>query len=204
MVKFWQVVSVLGGVLFIVILYGMVQKSEETRANVIANTEERLYSDAGTATFITNHGQFTLELELEKAPRTVANFVKLAGEGFYNGQRFHRVIDGFMIQGGDPLSKEESKRAMWGTGGPGYMFADEFGEGLSNVVGTISMANAGPNTNGSQFFINVADNTFLNGKHAVFGKVTSGMDVVLKISGVETGPSDQPVSDVIIERIEVK
>lgn len=201
MVKFWQVVAVLGGVLFVVILYSMVQKSEDTRNEVIAGTEERLYSDASSATFVTNYGEFTLRLETEKAPRTTANFVKLAGEGFYDGQRFHRVIDGFMIQGGDPLSKEEGNRPYWGTGGPGYTFADEFGEGLSNVTGTISMANAGPNTNGSQFFINVNDNVFLDKKHAVFGSVTGGMDVVLKISQVETGPTDQPVQDVVIERV---
>lgn len=179
----------------------MVQKSEDTRETVIAGTEERLYSDANTATFITNLGEFTLQLETAKAPKTVSNFVKLANAGFYDGQKFHRVIEGFMIQGGDPQSKEESLRARWGTGGPGYMFADEFGEGLSNVTGTISMANSGPNTNGSQFFVNVNDNLHLDGKHSVFGKVTSGMEVVMKISQVETMRGDQPLEDVVVEKV---
>ncbi len=205
MVKFWQVAAILGGILFIVILYSMVQKSEDTKETVIANTEERLYSDASTATFITNQGEFTLTLEVAKAPKTVANFVKLASEGFYDGQKFHRVIEGFMIQGGDPQSKEESLRARWGTGGPGYMFADEFGEGLSNVTGTISMANSGPNTNGSQFFVNVNDNLHLDGRHSVFGKVTSGLDVVMKISQVKTNSlNDQPLEDVILEKVVLK
>jgi peptidylprolyl isomerase/peptidyl-prolyl cis-trans isomerase A (cyclophilin A) len=171
---------------------------------VIEGTEERLYSDGGTATFTTNLGQIVIDLENEKAPKTVTNFTKLAREGFYDGQRFHRVISGFMIQGGDPLSKDESKRPIWGTGGPGYTFADEFGQGLTNASGTISMANAGPNTNGSQFFINVADNSFLDGKHAVFGKVTEGMDIVLKISQVKTAQNDQPAEDVIIQSVQVK
>ncbi len=205
MVKFWQVAAILGGILFIVILYSMVQKSEDTKETVIANTEERLYSDASTATFITNQGEFTLTLEVAKAPKTVANFVKLASEGFYDGQKFHRVIEGFMIQGGDPQSKEESLRARWGTGGPGYMFADEFGEGLSNVTGTISMANSGPNTSGSQFFVNVNDNLHLDGRHSVFGKVTSGLDVVMKISQVKTNSlNDQPLEDVILEKVVLK
>lgn len=204
MAKFWQVTAIVGGILFIIVLFSMVKKSEDTRQTVVDGTEDRLYSDGGTAVFTTNHGQFTIELETEKAPKTSANFTKLAREGFYDGQKFHRVIDGFMIQGGDPLSKEEGKRSIWGTGGPGYTFADEFGPGLVNATGTISMANAGPNTNGSQFFINVADNSFLNGKHAVFGKVTSGMDVVLKISKVQTGQNDQPAEDVVIERVEVR
>lgn len=204
MVKFWQVVAVLGGVLFITILYTMVQKSEDARETVIAGTEERLYSDGGSAVFTTNYGQFTVELDQANAPKTTANFVKLASAGFYNGQRFHRVIEGFMIQGGDPLSKDQTKRAFWGTGGPGYSFADEFGPGLSNVTGTISMANSGPNTNGSQFFINVTDNLHLDKRHAVFGKVTAGMDVVMKISQVETAPNSQPTEDVVIETVEIK
>lgn len=155
------------------------------------------------ATFKTNKGDFVLELFEEKAPKTVENFTKLASEGFYNETKFHRVIAGFMIQGGDPLSKDDSAQAMWGTGDPGYKFEDEFGEGLSNVVGTISMANSGPNTNGSQFFINVADNTYLDGKHAVFGKVIEGMDIVEQISNAETGPRDIPVDSIIIESIEI-
>jgi len=137
----------------------------------------------------------------------VANFLKLAKEGFYDGVKFHRVIKGFMIQGGDPLSKDDSKINLWGTGGPGYSFADELGRGNENNrndVGTISMANSGPNTNGSQFFINVVSNNFLDTKHVVFGKVMSGMDIVKEIENMPTllpGIADRPASAVVIENI---
>ncbi len=204
MVKFWHIVTVLSGVLFSVILYNMVMKSQDIRDEVQAQTEFRGYSDINNVVFTTNQGTFEIQLENEKAPKTVTNFIKLVQSGFYDGQRFHRVIEDFMIQGGDPLSKDLSKKSYWGTGGPGYKFEDEFGEGLSNVTGTISMANAGPNTNGSQFFINTADNVFLDKKHAVFGKVISGMDVVMNISKVPRDQSDKPLDDVIIEKVEVK
>lgn len=153
------------------------------------------------ATLNTNKGVITLELYGEQTPETVGNFVKLAQEGYYDGTKFHRVIDDFMIQGGDPLTKDDTMQARWGTGGPGYQFKDEIVSGLSNVTGTISMANAGPNTNGSQFFINVADNTFLDGKHAVFGRVTAGMDVVLAISQVARNSRDVPNDPVVIESV---
>lgn len=152
-------------------------------------------------TFKTNKGNITIELFEAKAPNTVANFRKLAESGFYDGVKFHRVIKGFMIQSGDPLTKDDTKKMMWGTGGPGYKFADEISADNSNDVGTIAMANAGPNTNGSQFFINVNPNNFLDGKHTVFGKVTKGMDVVTAIEDVETDSSDRPLSPVIIEKI---
>jgi cyclophilin family peptidyl-prolyl cis-trans isomerase len=106
-----------------------------------------------------------------------------------------------MIQGGDPLTKDDSQQALWGTGGPGYKFADEIVPALSNVTGTISMANAGPNTNGSQFFINVADNTFLDGKHAVFGKVTGGMDIVMAIASADKNQRDVPTDPIILESV---
>jgi peptidylprolyl isomerase len=154
------------------------------------------------ATIHTNMGDITIELAKDK-PNTVANFVKLASEGFYNGTKFHRVIDGFMNQGGDPLTKDDSKAAFWGTGGPGYKFADEIGTNNKNSAGTIAMANAGPNTNGSQFFINVADNSFLDPKHTVFGKVTKGMDVVMAINKVETGEGDRPIKPVVINSIDL-
>ncbi|MBL8158725.1 peptidylprolyl isomerase [bacterium] len=156
------------------------------------------------ATLHTNQGDITIEFLGTDAPNTVANFTKLAQEGFYNGTKFHRVIKGFMIQGGDPLSKDEAMQARWGTGGPGYQFADEIHANNKNEIGTISMANAGPNTNGSQFFINVAANNFLDGKHTVFGKVTAGMDVVAKIEAAQTGANDRPVQPMIIESISVK
>lgn len=151
----------------------------------------------------TNMGDITVELAKDK-PITVANFAKLAGEGFYDGTKFHRVIRGFMNQGGDPLTKDDSRMAYWGTGGPGYTFPDEIGAVNRNVIGTLSMANAGPNTNGSQFFINVADNSFLDQKHTVFGKVIAGMDVVMAINNIETGENDRPTKPVVIHSIDIK
>jgi cyclophilin family peptidyl-prolyl cis-trans isomerase len=148
-----------------------------------------------SATLHTNHGQIELELFDSDAPNTVENFRKLAGDGFYDGVIFHRVIPDFMIQGGDPTGT--------GSGGPGYTFEDEFN---SNSVarGALAMANAGPNTNGSQFFIVTADACpWLDGKHTVFGRVTNGMDVVDVISQVETGAADRPREDVVIERIDL-
>lgn len=156
-----------------------------------------------TATFTTNKGVIELELFSELASKTVENFTKLANDNFYNDVKFHRVIQGFMIQSGDPLSKDDDMSDRWGTGGPGYTFEDEIHAENNNVVGTISMANAGPNTNGSQFFINTADNSFLDTKHTVFGKVTSGMDVVSAIESVETFPNDRPVEPVIINSITI-
>lgn len=164
------------------------------------------------AVFKTNQGTFEMELFNNTMPITAGNFIKLAKEGFYDGIKFHRVIDGFMIQGGDPNSKTENT-ASYGTGGPGYAIADEHvkGEYLSNVRGTISMANSGPSSGGSQFFINVADNIGLDfdkepltSKHPVFGRVLSGMEVVDKIAKVETDARDLPTSPVVIEKLEIK
>lgn len=151
----------------------------------------------------TSKGDITIQLN-EATPKTVANFVTLAKKGFYDGTKFHRVIKDFMNQGGDPLSKDDSQKSMWGTGGPGYQFADEINPGNFNDPGTIAMANAGPNTNGSQFFINVAANNFLDGKHTVFGKVTDGMDVVAAINSVATDRSDKPLESVVIKSITLK
>jgi cyclophilin family peptidyl-prolyl cis-trans isomerase len=145
------------------------------------------------ATMQTNHGAIEIELFDDAAPKTVENFKKLARDGFYDGVIFHRVIQDFMIQGGDPTGT--------GTGGPGYQFEDEFNDNKV-VRGALAMANAGPNTNGSQFFIVTAEATpWLDGKHTVFGRVTSGMDVVDTIEQVETGPGDKPREDVRIESI---
>ena len=145
------------------------------------------------ATMQTNHGTIELELFDDDAPKTVGNFKKLASDGFYDGVVFHRVIEDFMIQGGDPTGT--------GSGGPGYQFEDEPNE-HAVVRGALAMANAGPNTNGSQFFIVTAEACpWLDGKHTVFGRVTSGMDVVDAISQVETGPGDRPRDDVRIESI---
>ncbi len=151
----------------------------------------------------TNMGDITIKLS-DATPKTVANFTKLAGEGFYNNTKFHRVIKGFMNQAGDPLSADDSKKSMWGTGGPGYKFDDEITATNKNDVGTIAMANAGPNTNGSQFFINVAPNNFLDTKHTVFGQVTAGMDVVTAINNTKTDATDKPITPVVIKSITLK
>lgn len=155
------------------------------------------------ATMHTNMGDITIKLS-DTTPNTVANFTKLAGEGFYNNTKFHRVIKGFMNQGGDPLSADDTKKSMWGTGGPGYKFNDEITATNHNDVGTIAMANAGPNTNGSQFFINVAPNNFLDTKHTVFGQVTAGMDVVTAINNTKTDATDKPITPVVITSITLK
>ena len=143
----------------------------------------------------TNHGAIELELFDEDAPKTVQNFRKLAGDGFYDGVIFHRVIKDFMVQGGDPTGT--------GTGGPGYTFEDEFNDHKVER-GALAMANAGPNTNGSQFFIVTTDAApWLDGKHTVFGRVTGGMEAVDSIEGTETDAADKPSSDAVIERIEL-
>lgn len=161
-------------------------------------------NDIVSATLHTNKGDITIEFMSADAPKTVENFTKLAQSGFYDGTKFHRVISGFMVQGGDPLSKDDAMSARWGTGGPGYQFADEIHANNKNDIGTISMANAGPNTNGSQFFINTAANNFLDGKHTVFGKVVAGMDVVKAIEATPTGQNDRPASPMIIQSITFK
>lgn len=155
------------------------------------------------ATIHTTKGDIGIELFSEKVPNTAANFAKLAKEGFYDNTKFHRVIEGFMIQGGDPLTKDDSQAAYWGTGGPGYKFDDEISAGNSNEVGTLSMANSGPNTNGSQFFINTNDNNFLDDKHTVFGKVTEGLEIVKAIEGTPTSPSDRPLEPISITGITI-
>ena len=146
--------------------------------------------------FTTNKGVFVAEMFEDKAPLTTKNFIELVEKGFYNGIVFHRVIDGFMIQGGDPTGT--------GMGGPGYKIKDEFGEGLKHDdEGILSMANAGPNTGGSQFFITLAPTPWLNGHHAIFGKVVEGMDVVRLIGVVPTDFRDRPREAVTMEKVEV-
>ena len=146
--------------------------------------------------FSTNKGVFVAEMFEDKAPLTTKNFIELVEKGFYDGIIFHRVIDGFMIQGGDPTGT--------GMGGPGYKIKDEFGEGLKHDdEGILSMANAGPNTGGSQFFITLAPTPWLNGHHAIFGKVVEGMDVVRLIGVVPTDFRDRPREAVTMEKVEV-
>ncbi len=149
-----------------------------------------------TARFTTNLGSFEAEIFEDKAPVTAKNFLDLAQKGFYDGTIFHRVIDGFMIQGGDPTGT--------GRGGPGYSIKDEFSPALRHdTEGILSMANAGPNTGGSQFFVTLAATPWLDRKHAIFGKVTNGMDTVRKIGKVPTGMGDRPNQEVKVEKIEV-
>lgn len=146
--------------------------------------------------FTTNKGVFVAEMFEDKAPLTTKNFIELVEKGFYDGIIFHRVIDGFMIQGGDPTGT--------GMGGPGYKIKDEFGEGLKHDdEGILSMANAGPNTGGSQFFITLVPTPWLNGHHAIFGKVVEGMDVVRLIGVVPTDFRDRPREAVTMEKVEV-
>ena len=161
--------------------------------------------DRVTAVFETNQGTFEAELYAKECPETVWNFINLAEgrqdtsrEGnFYDGLIFHRVIAGFMIQGGCPSGT--------GTGGPGYKFDDEFDTSLRHSSeGILSMANAGPGTNGSQFFITLGPTPHLNDNHSVFGKVTEGMDLVKKIGSTQTGPGDRPMEDVVMEKVTIR
>lgn len=164
------------------------------------------------AQFVTTEGNFTIRLLDQEAPRTVENFVGLA-EGtrewtdprthkkvtqpYYDGVVFHRIIDGFMIQGGDPLGQ--------GIGGPGYKFADEFHpKARHNKAGILSMANSGPNTNGGQFFITLGPTPHLDDKHSVFGEVVEGMDVVQKIGRVATGERDRPIKDIVVSAVKIE
>lgn len=175
-------------------------------------TEKKKDKKAMIATFETSMGTFKVKLFADQAPKTVENFVGLATgkkewtepstgkkvkKPLYDGTIFHRVIPNFMIQGGDPLGR--------GTGGPGYKFEDEFNSSLEHSKpGILSMANAGPNTNGSQFFVTVAATPWLNGKHTIFGEVTEGMDVVMNISKAKTAPGDKPLEDIVIKKITIQ
>lgn len=149
------------------------------------------------ATFETSKGVFKIELFEDKVPGTAQNFISLAEKKYYDGLIFHRVIPDFMIQGGDPAGN--------GTGGPGYQIPDEFHPDLKHdEAGVLSMANAGPNTGGSQFFITLVATPWLDNRHAVFGKVVEGLDVVKSIGVVKTGRGDKPVEDVVMEKITIE
>jgi peptidyl-prolyl cis-trans isomerase A (cyclophilin A) len=150
-----------------------------------------------TANVQTNQGSFTIELFDDRAPKTAQNFIDLAEKGCYDGIIFHRVIEGFMIQGGDPTGT--------GRGGPGYTIPDEFHAELQHTEeGILSMANAGPNTGGSQFFITLAPTPWLDRKHAIFGRVVEGMDVVRTIGSTATGPGDRPVEEVVMDSVKIE
>jgi cyclophilin family peptidyl-prolyl cis-trans isomerase len=185
-----------------------VKPNEDTTTNInSSNTNDT--KKMTTATLHTNQGDIQIEFFEADAPKTVANFLKLAKEGFYDGVKFHRVIKGFMDQTGDPQSKDDSKMSLWGTGGPGYKFADEINASsdlytkVGYQKGIVAMANSGPNTNGSQFFIMAADYP-LPPLYTIFGKVTAGLDVVTKINNTPTDSSDRPITGVVINSISIK
>lgn len=157
-----------------------------------------------SATITTNKGDIEITFSTN-TPEAVRNFAKLAATGFYTNTKFHRVIRDFMIQGGDPLSRDDANKANWGTGGPGYTFKDETSPNDVFSQGVVAMANAGPNTNGSQFFIvtAIAGTPWLVGKHTVFGHVTKGLDVALRIGDMQTDGASRPLQDVIVQKVTI-
>jgi len=185
------IILIIAVILFILYLIFLPNNNMDNTDNVAG-----LNTDNTIVVLQTNLGDITLEIYTGSMPITGNNFVKLVKSGFYDNVIFHRVIPNFMIQGGDPTGT--------GTGGPGYKIADEFTKNNSNKKGTIAMANSGPNTGGSQFFINVFDNTFLDNKHPVFGKVISGYEIAESISNVERDGSDKPLDEVVIIKAFVK
>ncbi|MGV8171965.1 MAG: peptidylprolyl isomerase [Candidatus Woesearchaeota archaeon] len=161
------------------------------------NTEDKMVNTNRHAIIETSMGNIDVELFEDKAPNTTANFIKLAEKGYYNNITFHRVIPNFMVQTGDPKGD--------GTGGPGYAIKDEFGPGLKHdKAGMLSMANAGPNTGGSQFFITTVPTPWLDGKHAIFGQVVNGQDVVNSISMVQRDGKDRPLTPIVIKKITIR
>jgi cyclophilin family peptidyl-prolyl cis-trans isomerase len=185
-----------------------VQEGTTTTGGVITSPNTKKMT---TAVIETSKGSITVELFNDKAPKTVENFIKLADSGFYNGIKFHRVIKDFMVQAGDPQSKDARLKDMWGTGGPGYKFNDEINAGdelykTGYVRGILAMANSGPNTNGSQFFIMHKD-VPLPPAYTIFGKVTAGLETIDAIANVQTfmpGQIDRPITDVTINKITVQ
>ncbi|MFO7448214.1 MAG: peptidylprolyl isomerase [Ignavibacteriaceae bacterium] len=183
-------------VLFAVIAGGF-SFSQDNKKN---KEDKKMDAKKTVAVVKTNMGTFEIELFKDKAPKTVENFAGLAKKGYYNGIIFHRVIDGFMIQGGDPTGTGRGGESFWGG-----KFNDEFDPSLKHdAPGILSMANAGPNTNGSQFFITLAATPHLNGKHSVFGRVINGMKVVMEIGKTSTDQRDKPVKDVIMETVTIE
>lgn len=162
--------------------------------------KKKMVDSMTVAIIQTNMGTIEIELFADKTPKTVENFVGLANKGYYNGVIFHRVIDNFMIQGGDPTGTGRGGQSLWGG-----KFEDEFVPELKhNGAGILSMANAGPNTNGSQFFITLKETPWLDGRHTVFGKVIKGMDVVQAIGKVPTNRQDRPLKDVVMEKVTIE
>lgn len=180
----------------------VVQNTIETKSSSTLKTTNNI-KKMNTVILHTNKGDIELELSKDK-PNTTSNFTKLVSSGFYSNVRFHRVIPSFMIQAGDPQSKDASLKSIWGTGGPGYKFADELTGRETYPQGTLAMANSGANTNGSQFFIVTAVNAPLPPSYTVFGKVISGMSVALEIEKVARDSSDKPLEDIVIKSAELK
>jgi cyclophilin family peptidyl-prolyl cis-trans isomerase len=193
--------------IFIIMILGCTDSNSLNNKDKNNLTQERGVMDSTitndsitVAVFKTNMGSFEIELYDDKVPTTVENFTGLAEKGYYNGIIFHRVIDGFMIQGGDPTGTGRGGQSLWGK-----PFKDEFDPSLRHTSsGILSMANAGPNTNGSQFFITLAATPWLDGKHSIFGKVISGYDVVADIGKVQTGANDRPVKDVVMQEVRIE
>lgn len=213
-----NILKILGVILLIIIIILIVPKSSKNKddnrlGNYINNSiiennndkkdmDNNLDKENNIVVLHTNLGDISFELSKDK-PLTTNNFIKLAKEGFYNGVKFHRIIKDFMIQTGDPLSKDDMKESLWGTGGPGYKFNDELKGDEKYIIGTVAMANSGPNTNGSQFFI-MTSNTQLSPDYTVFGKVISGIGVAMKIQEVKTDMNDRPITPIIINSLELK
>ncbi len=213
-----NILKILGVILLIIIIILIIPKNNKDKDknrlenyinnSIIENNNDKkdmdnnLNKENNIAVLHTNFGDISFELSKDK-PLTTNNFIKLVKEGFYNGVKFHRVIKDFMIQTGDPLSKDDTQQNLWGTGGPGYKFEDELTGNEKYEIGTVAMANSGPNTNGSQFFI-MTSNTPLPPNYTVFGKVISGIDIAMKIQDVKTDINDRPISQIVINSIDMK
>lgn len=184
----------------VILIIGTICMGLITSCANLPGSSKKQEKKAVVAVIKTNMGTITCRLFPEKTPKTCENFVTLAQRGYYDGTIFHRVIDNFMIQGGDPTGTGRGGESAWGG-----KFEDEFHPSLKHdKPGILSMANAGPNTNGSQFFITLVPTPWLDNRHSIFGEVIEGMDVVRKIGKVKTGPRDKPAEDVVIEKVTVK
>lgn len=200
----WVVVGIIGAIAFVGALAYFSRSSEQEKETIENRSLTTVNKSVTGAIIKTNQGDIEVEFFADKAPKTVNNFFTLAEQGFYDGTRFHRVIKDFMVQGGDPLSRDPNMKDRWGTGGPGYTFPDEINN-EKIVYGTLAMANAGANTNGSQFFIVTTQATpWLDGKHTAFGKIVAGSNVLNAIGKTETDSRDRPLVDIFIEKIVIK
>jgi len=196
-------IGIIASLAFLTVLFYFTHKSEDVADHMATTTNKRTIMQYKSATLETSKGNIEIEFFTDKAPNTVANFIKLAEQDFYDNTKFHRVIKGFMIQGGDPLTKNDNTDG-YGTGGPNYTFNDEIND-EKLVKGVIAMANRGPNTNGSQFFIITAVSTpWLDGKHTAFGKVVKGMDIVNAIENSQTGDRDIPLQPIVVKSVQLR